>query len=119
MNLEVKEHSAGTSGDDTNRAFRVSILVMSAYTRQGLRLLIGAKSIRPSLARKDTVVAVVLLDIDAALSGLGFISAFAGESIRRAQRNLVEHLDEPGRRVVEDRAANILRRSAFTPVGIG
>jgi hypothetical protein len=75
----------------------VSILVMSAYTRQGLRLLIGAQGISPRLAHKDAIVAVVLLDIDAALIGLSFISTFAGEGIRGTQRNLVEHLDETGR----------------------
>jgi hypothetical protein len=119
MNLEMKEHGARTCSDNPNGAFGMGILVMRAYPGQRLYLLVSAQGISPRLAGKDAIIAMVLFDVHSALGGFGFESALAGESVRAAKRNLVEHLDETGCRVIEDCAAHVLGRSAFPTISVG
>jgi hypothetical protein len=78
MDLQVQEHSPGARCNDTNRAFGMCVLMVSADARDGLGLLVRTEGFSPGLASKDPVITVEGLDVYTALSGFGLERLFAG-----------------------------------------
>jgi hypothetical protein len=78
MDLQVQEHSPGARCNDTNRAFGMCILMVSANARDGLGLLVRMECFSPGLASKDPIVTVESLDVNTVLSGFGLERPFAG-----------------------------------------
>ena len=84
--LHMHQHHMSRVSDSANSMFSMRILVMGASGRECLMLIFVQEDLFPLGAGEDTIVSMVVADVDTTLCGITFKETFGCESRVSIQR---------------------------------
>ena len=94
VDLHMHKHSMSRVSDSADGTFSMGILVMGTSGRKSLVLILVQENILPLGAGEDTIVSMVVPDVNTTLCSIMFEETFGCESRVSIQGQLMVDLDE-------------------------